>query len=113
MTDVSSVLTPVMACAFTLIMLSIPVLFVVYIAGMNRRASRLLYQWAAGNGYRIIESERRRYRKGPFFLTSSNNQSVYYVTIQDAYGNFHRGWVRCGGYQIGAWSDEVAVRWDS
>src|SRR5262249_46893070 len=110
--DVASILTYVIAVVFTLFFFSIPILIVVYIVGMQRRAGRLLDQWAARNGYRILEIERRRYRKGPFFFTSSNNQVVYRVTVQDAYGTTHRGWVRCGGYRLGSWSDEVAVQWD-
>jgi hypothetical protein len=113
MIDISSVLTSLIAIVFTIAVFSVPVLIVIYIVGMQRRAGRLLYEWAARNGYQILESERRRYRKGPFFFTSSNNQTIYRVTIQDAYGNIHHGWVRCGSYQLGSWSNNVDVRWDS
>jgi len=112
MIDVTPILTFAVALVFTLFIFSIPILIIVYVVGMHRRANRLLYKWAGRNGYRIIESEHRRYRKGPFFLTSSNNQTIYRVTVQDAYGNVHRGWVRCGSYQLGSWSNDVDFRWD-
>ena|SRR5947207_4805601 len=85
---------------------------IVYVIGIYRRTGRMLSRWATRNGYRIIESERRKILKGPFFWSSSNNQIIYRVTIQDAYGNIYRGWVRCGNYFWGAWTDELDVRWD-
>jgi hypothetical protein len=109
MRDIAPILASLVCVLF---IAGIPVLLIVYVIGMYRRADNLLSSWAARNGYRIIESERRKILKGPFFLTSSNNQIVYRVTVQDTYGNVHRGWVRCGSYNLGSWTDEVAVRWD-
>jgi hypothetical protein len=112
MSDYTPLLTALFAFACILFTVGLPVLVIVFIIGMNRRSGQLLDRWASQNGYHIIERERRRYRKGPFFWTSSNNQVIYRVTVRDAYGNFHRGWVRCGSYQLGSWSGDVDVQWD-
>ncbi len=111
MKDILTVLLVVIIeIGFIALVVGLPV---AYVIGTYRRAGRMLSQWAARNGYRIIESERRYIRKGPFFWTSSNNQIIYRVTIQDAYGNTHRGWVRCGSYLWGPWKDELDVRWEN
>ena len=85
---------------------------VFYAVRTYQRAADLLTRWAAQNNYRIVESDRRIIRKGPFFWTSSQSQIIYRVTVQDPYGNMHRGWVRCGSYLVGPWRNMVDVRWD-
>lgn len=76
------------------------------------RSSSLLETWARRHGYHIISQEYCRFFKGPFFWTSSKGQVVYYVTVQDAEGRQRTGWVRCGGFFFGLWSDNVEVRWE-
>jgi hypothetical protein len=76
------------------------------------RSSSLLEGWAAKNGYRLISQEYRSVFKGPFFWTSSEEQTVYYVTVEDRNGQRRSGWVRCGGWFWGLLSDNVEVRWD-
>jgi hypothetical protein len=77
-----------------------------------RRAASLLRQWAERNGYRLVSSEYRLFVRGPFFWTTSKGQVVYRVTVQDAQGNTRSGWVRCGGWFLGLFSDHVEARWD-
>ena len=112
MSDADPFLTSFVALMFCLVSVGLIALAFAFVIGSYRRAARLLSQWAASNGYRIIESERRKFFKGPFFWGSSNNQIIFRVTVQDAYGNIRRGWVRCGSYLLGAWNDEVDFRWD-
>jgi len=76
------------------------------------RSANVLDQWARENGLRLLEREYRWFVKGPFFWTSSKNQTVYRITVQDAAGNLWRGWARCGGWFLGLWSSKVDVRWD-
>jgi hypothetical protein len=76
------------------------------------RSSSLLEQWAEQNGYRIITQQYRYFFKGPFFWTTSEGQTVYYVTIEDGQGHRRSGFVRCGGWLLGLLSDNVEVRWD-
>jgi hypothetical protein len=76
------------------------------------RSNSLLQQWAERNGYRIVEQDYRSFLKGPFFFIASKNQTVYRVVVEDKDGRRRTGWVRCGGWFLGLWSDTVEVRWD-
>jgi hypothetical protein len=76
------------------------------------RSRGLLEKWAADNGFRIIESSYRNLVRGPFFWTTSKGQTVYRVIVEDATGQRRSGWVRCGSWLLGLWSDSVQVRWD-
>ena len=102
------------ACALFLLILVVGVLFALsaYAVGTYRHAAQILEQWAANNHYRIIESDRRYLRKGPFTWTSSQSQIIYRVTVQDPSGNIRHGWVRCGSFILGAWQNAVDVRWE-
>ena len=75
------------------------------------RSRSLLDQWAEQNGFEIIHSELRSLRRGPFLLTTTKGQTVYYVTVRDINGVEHCGWVRCGGALLGLLSDKTEVRW--
>jgi hypothetical protein len=77
-----------------------------------RRSDSLLEQWADQNGYRLIVQEYRTLLHGPFFMTTSMGQTVYYVTVEDHGGRQRKGWVRCGGRFLGLFSDNVEVGWD-
>ena len=76
------------------------------------RSRSLLEQWATANGFQILDSEYRSFRRGPFFWTTSKSQTVYYVKVRDREGRTHSGWVRCGSWFLGLWSDRTEVRWD-
>lgn len=75
------------------------------------RANTLIEKWAASNGLRIVESERRWLRQGSFFWTTSKYQTVFYVTVEDAAGHWKHAYVRVGGFWLGMFSDRVDVRW--
>ena len=102
------------ACALFLLVLAVVVIFALsaYAVGTYRHAASLLDQWAADNNYRILESDRRYLRKGPFTWSSSQSQIIYHVTVQDPSGNTRHAWVRCGSFILGAWQNVVDVRWD-
>jgi hypothetical protein len=76
------------------------------------RSISLLDEWAERNDYEIIQSERRHLLKGSFTWTSSKGQTVYFVTIRDQQGNLRSGWVRCGGFLTGMFSDNTEVHWN-
>jgi hypothetical protein len=76
------------------------------------RSNSLLQAWAAEHGLRIVSQQYCWFRKGPYFWTSSRNQTVYHVTVEDEAGNIRRGYVRCGSWLLGLLSSEVDVRWD-
>jgi hypothetical protein len=76
------------------------------------RSRTILEQWAQDMNYTILESDFRIFRRGPFFWTTSRGQTVYYVTIRDRQGMKRSGWVRCGGWWTGLFSNKAEVRWD-
>jgi len=94
--------------------------FAVAIAGVGfifywqfSRSRSLLREWAAQNGYEILQGEFRFLRRGPFFWTTSKGQTIYRVTVRDKQSQVRSGWVRCGGWWLGLWSHKTEVRWDT
>jgi hypothetical protein len=69
----------------------------------------ILQRWAERAGYRIVHQERRYLRTGPFLLTA-RGQQVFYVTVEGAVGG-RSGYVRCGHWFWGVWSDAAEVHW--
>jgi hypothetical protein len=68
--------------------------------------------WARENGYTLVSREYRTFRKGPFTWTTSRNQTVYYVSVRDSNNRLRYGWVRCGGWWRGVWTNQAEVEWD-
>jgi hypothetical protein len=94
----------------------IPVVIVLAILNITWRSNRslsMIEQWARENGYELLSSERRWFFRGPFsFWSGTKKYTIYYVSVRDGGGNIRRGWVRCGGWFLGLWSDAVCVEWD-
>jgi hypothetical protein len=88
------------------------ILMVVSMIWHFSRSRSVLEQWAEANGYEILHSEFRNLFRGPFFWTSSKGQTVYYVRVRDRDGQERSGWVRCGGFWAGLFSDKAEVRWE-
>jgi hypothetical protein len=88
------------------------VVLVVYYAWYFPRSRSVLERWAARNGVQIIHSERRWVFQGPYFWTGSRWQPVFRVKVRDHHGHERSGWVLCGGFLSGAFSEEAKVRWD-
>ena len=74
-------------------------------------ADHAVHQWAAANGFTLLEADRRMLLRGPFFFTSSNSQTVFRIRVRDAAGGIHSGWLRYGGWWLGALSGRIEVRW--
>ncbi len=77
-----------------------------------RRSNSLLQEWARRNGLRVLRQDFRFLFRGPFFLTTSQHQTVYHVTVEDQQGNQRHCWVRCGSWFLGLFSDKVEARWE-
>jgi hypothetical protein len=89
------------------------VVAVVAVAVLQFRRSRtILERWAERQGYRILRSQRRTLRRGPFFFFTARGQEVFRVTVEDAHGRIRHGFVRCGSFMLGILSDRAEVRWD-
>jgi len=77
------------------------------------RGRRILEQWADRHGCRIVSSEVRWFRRGPFLWTTSKHQIVYYVVVETQDGQTKRGWVRCGSFWWGVMTDKAEERWET
>jgi len=77
------------------------------------RSGSLIDAWAASEGYDLVRREYCALWRGPFFWTTSRNQTVYRVTVRLRGGSLRSGWVRCGSWWGGLLSDQVEVRWDT
>jgi len=77
------------------------------------RSREILERWAKDGGFEILERDYRHLAKGPFFWTSSRGQAVYFVKVRDRSGAVLSGWVRCGGWWSGLFSDKAEVKWSS
>jgi hypothetical protein len=78
---------------------------------MKTRSDQILSQWAVENGYHILELQPKVFNRGPFFW-STKMQTIHRITVQDTQGMQHSGWVRCGNFLQGVFSDKVEVKWD-
>ena len=81
-------------------------------AWTQSRSRSVIELWAEANQFQIISSEERYFSRGPFFWTTSKGQTVYYITVRDAAGHLRSGWIRCGSWWGGLFSDQAEVRWD-
>jgi hypothetical protein len=93
------------------------ILFFVVMAGGGiwwtySRSESMIDSWAIGEGFTLLERKLCWVVRGPFFWTTSKNQTVYRVTVGMRDGNIRSGWVRCGGWLLGLLEDRVEVRWD-
>ena len=82
-----------------------------YIYFLVTRSKHLLNKWAAENQFQLLHAEHRMFRKGPF-LWSSRQQVVYRVRVRGAQGREKEGWVRCGGWWSGVFSDKIEAEMD-
>jgi hypothetical protein len=77
-----------------------------------RRADQILQNWAARNRVRILSSETRHLRRGPFWWSTSDSQVVLYVHVRDESGRERKGYLRLGSFMGGMLTDQVDVGWD-
>ncbi len=76
------------------------------------RAAAILERWAEAGGFVLLEKRYCHFFKGPFFLRTTEHQAVYRVTVRDKAGRVSSGWVACGSWWFGLYSDQAQVRWD-
>src|SRR4051812_40561228 len=89
------------------------VLLVILIGSWQSAVSeKILRRWAEENGLLILAYRRCWIFRGPFTWTTTRSQDVYYVTVQDDNGRTRNGYVRCGSFWAGIFSDKAEVRWE-
>lgn len=79
---------------------------------MQSRSDEILDEWCSQNGFALLSSKRRNFKRGPYSWTTGKGQVVFYVTVRDAEGETRSGYVRCGSRMGGLMSDKVTVEWD-
>ena len=79
----------------------------------KHRGLKEVKRWAQKEGLEILSSEYRWVKRGPYFISGSNHQRIFYVTVKDESGNIRTCWVKAGGFLSGLLSDKIDVRWDS
>jgi hypothetical protein len=77
------------------------------------RSQDILENWAAQNGFKIINSEIRWLFQGPYTWYHFRGQTVFRVKVRDRVGQERLGWVCCGGFLVGVLSDDASVIWDN
>lgn len=77
----------------------------------HARGRSMLETWAYRKGYELLSREECWFFRGPFFWGTSEGQKVYKVTVREAEGAVRHGYVRCGSFWRGLWSDDVEARW--
>ncbi|MGC4015721.1 MAG: hypothetical protein QM755_14535 [Luteolibacter sp.] len=80
--------------------------------GWNRYTRGMVIRWAESNGLYVVKCQYRTLLKGPFFFRASNSQAVFRIKVRDRRGQLYSGWVCCGGWFVGPFSDKIEVRWD-
>jgi hypothetical protein len=80
----------------------------------RRRVRTMTAEWAAANGYRLLESRPAGFPPLRMWLTTSDAQVLVRVKIYDeASRRVRSGWLRLGAYWRGlADGDAVQVRWE-
>jgi hypothetical protein len=96
---------PVFVVALLLVVVAVSIY--TYVA----RANYLLKKWARDNGFELLSASFRPIRKGPY-MWSSRGQAVFRVEARDVEGRTRQGWVRCGRWLTGVYSNQVEHRWD-
>jgi hypothetical protein len=76
------------------------------------RSSQIPNDWARQNGIRLLKAQYCWFWRGPFWLTSSKHQVVYRIQAEAGDGRICSGYVLCGSWMWGLWSNQAQVRWD-
>jgi hypothetical protein len=76
------------------------------------KAQSIFKNWAAKQGYTILQFE-RAFRSGAFsFWTTSRGQVVYFITVRDNQGMERKACVRCGSFGSGVlFNDKIEIKW--
>lgn len=97
---------------FTIAVVALIPLGILFEFFKRSRERRLIDGWANVHHYKILRCERRWFFFGPFMWNSSEHQTVYHVTVHDTHGKELKAFIRCGGYFSGILSSNIDVRWD-
>jgi hypothetical protein len=75
------------------------------------RAREIIDAWAGKEGYTLVSKRHRVRFISPFWFRTFRGQEVYYVVVRAPNGDEGEAFVRCGGFGVGMFSDEITVHW--
>lgn len=83
----------------------------------NNKARRMLEQWAAENGYQLMDMTRCGWNTGPFEAVSKRSPPVYRIALENERGRVREAWAVCGegGFRLDKLNPNpnlVVVVWD-
>lgn len=88
----------------------------VFMTVITKMAKARLKEWAAGNGYELLECDYRHIKIGPYhrkqFFVGKGNFLIFRIEVRTRDGEAKKGWARVGDYFLGTLSDKVDVLWD-
>ena len=82
---------------------------VVFFGVYYLRGRSVLKRWAYENGFQILKSKTASSFAGS--LTWNYGQTIFYIQVRDKNGKVRDGWVRCGSFWAGVWSNKTEIRW--
>ena len=77
------------------------------------KADRLLEDWAAHNGYKLLEKENANFGDGPLGRRGAKTYVKYCIKAEDVNGRMKTGIAYLGSENTGVLSDEVKIEWDN
>ncbi|MEW6736424.1 MAG: hypothetical protein AB1489_34345 [Acidobacteriota bacterium] len=102
-----------MPVLIVLTIFAVVAVILILVAIKRSSAEDNLKQWVSEHGYKILQQEKRSARESPFSVSSyDRDQSYYYITVMDQYGQEMRGWVQCSGKFSALLGEKVEVMWD-
>ncbi len=88
----------------------------VFMTVIRKMAKVHLKEWAAVNGYELLDCDYRHVKIGPYhrqqFFVGKGNFLIFRIEVRMRDGETKTGWARVGDYFLGTLSDNVDVVWD-
>jgi hypothetical protein len=107
---VISQISPIVVASLTAMLLPVAAL-VAWGIFRVRRARTAVRALLEREGYIVNRIERRLFRQGPLFWTTTRSQIVYRVIVSDTRGQHRTAWARWGRTWLPK-PDTLELRWD-
>ena len=78
----------------------------------RRRGPEAVERWAQSNRLRVVKTEYRSIRRGPFWWHACVGVLVYRVTVEDGDGRTRTAWFRYQKDLFTLLKEHVTVEWD-
>jgi hypothetical protein len=86
-----------------------------FVLGWNfyyvRLAERILRRWAAEHDFEVVSFKRVIFGHPFGFMINSRSQVILAITVRDRKGRERSGWLKCGSFWAGVFSNEAQVKW--